>query len=52
MKTTSEYVAEEHHSLIAFVKKLLRFNTVEKICMPAPAKPQEDALSYLNTRGK
>jgi hypothetical protein len=45
-------VAEEHHALISFVKKPLNFNAVEKICIPVPQKPQEDALSYLNTRGK
>jgi hypothetical protein len=45
-------VAEEHFALINYVKKPLSFNAVEKICMPPPQKPQEDALSYLNTRGK
>jgi hypothetical protein len=52
MQTLSEYVAEEHFSLLSFVKKPLSFNAVEKICTPPPPKPEEDPLSYLNTRGR
>ena len=34
MKANSEYVAEEYHNLISFVKKPLNYSAVEKICMP------------------